>query len=106
MLIAVALMMLMGAGATSSRYQIAGAGGTSYYILDSHTGKIVAAGGGGRGQHRHDGSTRRGAGREQVLGIMSKIQQEVGNALKILSLLPIASGIWAPHSTVRKSDPP
>jgi amino acid transporter len=47
MLIAVVLMMLMGAGATSSRYQIAGAGGTSYYILDSHTGKVVAAGGEG-----------------------------------------------------------
>jgi hypothetical protein len=50
MLIAVVLMMLMGAGSTSSRYQIAGAGGTSYYILDTHSGKIVAAGGGATGQ--------------------------------------------------------
>ena len=44
-LVAVVLMILVGAGTTSSRYQIAGAGGTSYYILDTHTGKIVAAGG-------------------------------------------------------------
>ena len=44
-LVAVVVTMLIGAGASSSRYQIAGAGGTSYYILDTYTGKIVAAGG-------------------------------------------------------------
>ena len=45
MLIAVVLMMLMGAGSTGGRYQIAGADGNVYYILDTDTGKIVAAGG-------------------------------------------------------------
>jgi hypothetical protein len=50
MLIAVVLMMLMGAGAEDhGRYQIACAGGSIYYILDSHTGKIVAASGGNAG---------------------------------------------------------
>ena len=45
MLIAIVLMMVIGAGESTGRYQIAGAGGSVYYILDTDTGKIVAAGG-------------------------------------------------------------
>ncbi len=45
MLIAVVLMMLVGAGNSTGRYQIAGAGGSVFYVLDTDTGKIIAAGG-------------------------------------------------------------
>lgn len=47
MVIAVVMMLLMGTvGAQGpGRYQVAGAGGSCVYVLDTHTGKITAAGG-------------------------------------------------------------
>lgn len=47
MLVAAVMMMLMGAGGSEGpgRYQIAGASGTSFYVLDTHSGKIIRAGG-------------------------------------------------------------
>lgn len=47
MILAVAMMLLMGTvGAQGpGRYQVAGAGGSCVYVLDTHTGRITAAGG-------------------------------------------------------------
>jgi len=47
MVVAVVLLLLMGTvgGSGPGRYQMAGAGGSCVYVLDTHTGKITAAGG-------------------------------------------------------------
>ena len=47
MFFAVVMLLLMGTAGTQGpgRYQVAGAGGSCVYVLDTHTGKITAAGG-------------------------------------------------------------
>ena len=47
MFVAVVMLLLMGTVGSSGpgRYQIAGAGGSCFYVLDTQTGRISATGG-------------------------------------------------------------